>query len=184
LDAEHTNSNLISQLSDQDVSRSRDQVLEQMQWARTYTLELVGTIPDELWEAMPAGLESNIAWQVGHLAVSQYGLMLFRQRGRTPEDLKLMPGWLRKKFSRGTTPAEYSGNPSRDDILAKLATIHEQALREVAELPVDVLREPTEMPYTTYPNKLGALLFCPIHESLHAGQIGVLRRLHGLDPVR
>jgi hypothetical protein len=40
------------------------------------------------------------------------------------------------------------------------------------------------MPYAGYPTKLGALLFCPLHEMIHAGQIGLLRRLMGKPPIR
>jgi hypothetical protein len=41
------------------------------------------------------------------------------------------------------------------------------------------------MPYVEgYPNKLGALLMASHHEFLHAGQIGLLRRLLGKVPVR
>ncbi len=174
----------ISQLSDQDLLRSRDQVIEQMAWARSYTLQLIESVPEELWEAMPSGMATNLAWQVGHLAVAEYGLMLFRQRGRAPGDLNLMPGWLRKKFGRGTTPTAYDGKPSREELLERFSEIHNQALTEAAEFTSEMLREPTDMPYTAYPNKLGALLFCPIHESIHAGQIGTLRRLHGLEPIR
>jgi hypothetical protein len=48
----------------------------------------------------------------------------------------------------------------------------------------ELLLEPTEMPFTAYPIKLGAFLFCPLHESIHSGQIGLLRRAHRLTPVR
>ena len=74
--------------------------------------------------------------------------------------------------------------PTPGELLEKLTAIDQQAQAEVAELSADVLREETEMPFTAYPIKLGALMFAPIHEGLHAGQIGVLRRLHGLDPLR
>jgi hypothetical protein len=50
--------------------------------------------------------------------------------------------------------------------------------------PPELLIEPTEMPYAAFPIKLGAFLFCPLHESIHAGQIGLLRRAHGLAPIR
>ena len=43
-------------------------------------------------------------------------------------------------------------------------------------MTADVLLEPVEMPYAAYPIKLGAILFCPLHEHIHAGQIGVVRR--------
>jgi hypothetical protein len=74
--------------------------------------------------------------------------------------------------------------PSPAELLAMLDKIDTQAHAEVGTLTAEQLGEPTEMPYTAYPIKLGALLFCPIHESLHAGQLGLLRRLHGLDPLR
>jgi hypothetical protein len=46
------------------------------------------------------------------------------------------------------------------------------------------LSEPVDMPYTAYATKLGALLFCSHHEMIHAGQIGLIRRLLGKAPVR
>lgn len=174
-----------SQLTSEQVLRSRDQSLEQIVWARSYSLQLIHSVPEDLWYVRPAGLDTHLAWQVGHLAVSQYGLMLFRQRGRLPGDLKILPGWLRKQFGRGTTPSRGSeGMPSREELLEKLHVINDRALEEVPELTSDQLTEPTEMPYTAYPIKLGALLFCPIHEAIHAGQIGILRRAHGLEPLR
>lgn len=164
---------------------ARDLVLQQIAWARQYTKLLIDSIPLELWYQRPAGFNSHFAWQVGHLAVAQYGLMLFRQRGRLPGDLEIMPGWLRKQFGKGTTPSESAeGMPTPTDLLGLFDRIHQQALEEAAQLTATVLAEPTEMPFTAYPIKLGALLFCPIHEGIHAGQIGVLRRLHGLDPIR
>ncbi len=174
-----------SQLSPEDISRTRDSVLAQMAWARQYTLQLIESVPESLWFDSPSGLPSHLAWQVGHLAVSQYGLMLFRQRGRSPGDLDLMPGWLRKQFGRGTQPGpKVDTSPSPIELLGRLEKIHNQAMAEVAELSSQQLAEPTEMPYAAYPIKLGALLFCPIHESIHAGQIGLIRRAHGLDPLR
>jgi hypothetical protein len=173
------------QLSNLDVASGRNLVVQQMRFARAYTLQLLESIPHSLWYAQPAGVATHIAWQVGHLAVSQYGLMLFRQRGRAAGDLELMPGWLRKQFGRGTQPASSAtGQPEPAELLARLAAIDAQVSQEVPELSAETLREPIDMPYAAYPIKLGALIFCPIHESLHAGQIGLLRRLHGFEPVR
>ena len=102
-----------------------------------------------------------------------------------PGDLELMPGWLRKQFGRGTTPSESAeGMPTPTDLLTMLDKINAQSHAEVALLTAEQLAEPIDMPYAVYPIKLGALLFCPLHESIHAGQLGLLRRLHGLDPIR
>lgn len=169
----------------QKVMAMRDGVLSQMDFARKYTLNLLSAVPDELWSKIPEGASTHFAWQVGHLAVAQYGLMLFRQRGRAEGDLELMPGWLRKQFGRGSIPpVEGEGGPTKAELMAILERIHTTSMATVPSLSPELLSEPTEMPFAGYPIKLGALLFCPIHEGIHAGQIGLLRRLHGLDPIR
>lgn len=157
----------------------------QIQFARDYVLHLLDATPQELWFEIPSGAPSSIAWQVGHLAVSQYGLLMFRQRGREPEDLELVPGWFRKRYARGTTPsAGQEDQPSAVELVDRISRIHSQSLAEIRAADPSRLLDPVEMPYAVYPNKLGAILFCPLHEQIHAGQIGALRRMLGLAPVR
>jgi hypothetical protein len=159
--------------------------IEQIQFARTYTLSLLEEVPRERWFEIPAGLPSNIAWQAGHLAVSQYGLLMFRVRGRQPEDLDLIPGKFRKAYSRQTTPnSDPANQPSPYALIERLAQIHELALAELSEVPPEVLLEEVDRPWAAWPNKLGAIMFCPLHEHIHAGQIGLIRRALGLDPIR
>jgi hypothetical protein len=175
----------VAALSDQQVLNLRDHALAQHQWARQYSLAMIETIPEALWYVIPPGMTTHVAWQVGHLAVSQYGLMLFRQRGRAEGDIELMPGWLRKQFGRGSTPStDIDSMPSRGDLLAHLQAIHSRAADEVSQLPAELLREACDIPFCVYPNKLGALMLAPIHEAIHSGHLGALRRGHGLEPVR
>ncbi len=175
----------VAVLSHENVLAMRDAVLGQIDFARNYTLGLLENTPEALWPIIPAAGSSHIAWQVGHLAVSQYGLMLFRQRGRAEGDLELMPGWLRKRFGRGSVPStDPSEIPTKAALLECLDKIHYVSMSVLPSLSAEQLMEPTEMPYAVHPIKLGALLFCPLHESIHAGQIGMLRRMHGLAPVR
>jgi hypothetical protein len=111
--------------------------------------------------------------------------MLFRQRGRTEDDARLMPGEFRKMFMKGTNPGMDSANyPPPHAILAQLDAVHRQALEEAAEFDPARLGEPSEPPHAGPPNRLGSLLFASHHEMLHAGQIGLLRRLQGLVPLR
>ncbi len=162
----------------------RDSVVGQVKFVRRYTLGLLASVPDELWGVIPTGASTHFAWQVGHLAVAQYGLMLFRQRGRSEGDLELMPSWLRKQYGKGTVPAtDPSKIPPRGELMGYLQKIYDESIATVPNLTAEQLAEPTEMPFAVYPIKLGVLLFCPIHEGLHAGQIGLLRRLHGQDPI-
>ncbi|SMP78029.1 DinB superfamily protein [Neorhodopirellula lusitana] len=157
----------------------------QIEFARAYTLGLLDATPRDRWFERPNGATSQIAWQVGHLAVSQYGLLMFRMRGRHPDDLELIPGRFRKAYARGSKPSDSAdGQLTPDELFDKLARVHELAMQEIANVDPVSLLDPLDMPYAAYPCKLGAALFCPLHETLHAGQIGVIRRGLGLDPVR
>lgn len=157
----------------------------QIHFARDYTQQLLAATPKELWFDMPNSLPTHIGWQVGHLAVSQYGLLMFRIRGRCPEDLDIVSGKFRKAYSRQTVPnPDANAQPSADELLERLNRIHELAMDELQNVDPAVLLEPVDMPYAAYPTKLGAILFCPLHEHIHAGQIGLLRRALGLESVR
>ncbi len=157
----------------------------QIRFARDYTLQLLEATPKEHWFTIPDGLPSNIAWQVGHLTVSQYGLLLFRLRGRQPEDLDLIPGKFRKAYGRGTTPsADATRQPAPDELLERFGRVFELGMAQLESVETAVLTEPVDMPYAAYPIKLGAVMFCPLHEHIHAGQIGLIRRALGLEPVR
>jgi DinB superfamily len=157
----------------------------QIEFARNYTLSILAEIDEALWFTMPPGCPTHVAWQVGHLAMAEYGLCLFRMRGRQEVDLELMTSGFRKLFSRGTIPeADASKYPPAAEIRATLDRVHAQVLKEAPGLTDAQLAEPVEMPYAVHANKLGCLLFCSHHEMLHAGQLGLLRRLLGNQPIR
>jgi hypothetical protein len=163
----------------------RDAALAQLDFARRYTLDLLNATPHDRWYEMTPATPTHIAWQVGHLAVSQYGLLMFRQRGRAPADLDLVPGPFRKAFGRGTQPQPFDdSSESPTDLLARLQKIHEQAYAELSAADPEPLLDPIDMPFAVYPNKLGAILFSPLHEQVHSGQIGLIRRGLGLPPIR
>ncbi len=157
----------------------------QIRFAREYTQSLIADLEPSDWFRQPTEGVTHLAWQIGHLAMAQYGLCLFRMRGRADVDTELMTSAFRKKFSKGTTPdPDPSRNPSPEEICGVFNRVHEQSLSELPEFSELVLDEPIELPYTAFPTKFGGLLFCSHHEMLHAGQIGLLRRLLGKAPVR
>ena len=169
----------MSTLAHLDIAR------RQIEFARTYTHSLLQDLEDADWFRQPREGVTHIAWQVGHLAMAEYGLCLFRIRGRQPEDLELMSGKFRKQFSKGSLPdSNPATNPSAREIREVLDRVHQQALREMAGYSEALLNEPAEDPRAVFETKLGALFFCSHHELLHAGQIGLLRRLLGKPPVR
>ncbi len=158
---------------------------EQIIFSRQYTLSLLADIEDGDWFRIPQGCTTHVGWQVGHLAMAQYGLCLFRQRGRAETDAELMSASFRKQYSRGSQPElDPTKNPTPEDLRSVLERVHAQAMKEMPSLTESQLAEPVDMPYAVAATKLGALFFCSHHEMIHAGQIGLLRRLMGKSSIR
>ncbi len=160
-------------------------VCQQIEFSRSYTLSLLADIGDADWFRQPHEGVTHVAWQVGHLAMAQYGLGLFRMRGRSSDDAQLMSGSFRKKFSKGSAPdPDPANNPSPQEIREVFHRVHLQVMSELPRYSDSQLDEPVDEPYALYPTKLGGLYFCAAHEMMHAGQIGLLRRLLGNATIR
>ena len=157
---------------------------EQIAKARAYSASLLEDLNPDDWFAMPGSGVTHLAWQVGHLAAAEYYLTMVRIRGQKDEDASLIAPELLKLFGRGSTPDPDPGKyPPVEDILQVFHRVHAQAIDELRQLPDAVLDEPTD-PHPMFTTKLGAVSFCPLHEMVHAGQIGLLRRLLGRAPLR
>lgn len=158
---------------------------QQIDFTRGYTRQLLQDTEASEWFRIPDGAVSHLAWQVGHLAMAEYGLTLLRIRGKEPGDAEFIPNDFIRCFQKGTTPlADPGAYPPWKDILAVFDRVHQQAAQEMAGYTMQQLSEPLPAPTAVYENKLGSLLFCPLHEMLHAGQIGTLRRMLGKPPLR
>ena len=109
---------------------------------------------------------------------------MFRIRGQKDEDASLIAPELLKLFGRGSAPTSDPGEyPAADEIRQLFDRVHTRAIEELDVLDDAVLDEPTD-PHPMFSTKLGAAAFCPLHEMVHAGQIGLLRRLRGYPPLR
>lgn len=167
------------------VSPRVELAIKHLESARAYMKGLVADLTPDEWFWTPQPPVSHIAWQVGHLAVAEYGLMLFRQRGRQEVDSELMSGSFRKLFMKGTSAsADRADHPAPEEILAVLERVHQQVLLEVPGFPDADLDQPIDPPHSVVSTRYGSMLFAGDHEMLHAGQIGFLRRLMGKAPVR
>ena len=160
--------------------------LVQINLARTYTLGLLNDIPETDWFWMPVSDVTHIAWQVGHLASAQYHLTLGRIRGNQPMDRELFPtDNFVALFGRTSTPmADIGKYPSPAELRLTLEKITTQARKELFALTdaeLDQAADPSK-PHPVVTTKLSSLLWCAHHEFLHAGQIGLLRRMLGAAP--
>jgi hypothetical protein len=158
--------------------------VDRIKFSRDYTLRLLDSILPGDWFRMPTPDVTHIAWQVGHLAMAEYRLTLVRVRGARPEDASLISPHFLKLFGKDSVPGpEASNYPSPSDIRGVLDRVHAQTLREITELPEAEWDAVATAPHPLFKTKLEGLFWCAHHEMVHAGQIGLLRRLLGQAPV-
>lgn len=167
-------------------SRTRIQIAtDQIEFARRYSLQLIESFEDSEWFQQPGEGVTHLAWQVGHLAMAQYALTMIRLRGKLPEDAEFISSDFFKTFKKGTTPADDATQyPSPQEIRQVFDQVHARALKELAGYCDDELDVKLPEPHAVFDTKLGSVFFCSAHELIHAGQIGLLRRLLGKDPIR
>lgn len=149
--------------------------------AKEFTDDLT---PDE-WFWHPAEFTTHVAWQIGHLAVSDYNLCLRRVRGRTQADQELIPDAFIEHFKLGSKPVAGSEqHPPIAEIKRVFDAVHGQILKELVALSDEQLDVPVEQPHPVFKTKLGAVDYAPSHEMVHIGQIALLRRLMGKPALR
>ena len=162
----------------------RELAVAQIKEARSYVSAILETIPEADWLRFPTGCESNIAWQVAHLAMANYRLGLERVRSVQPADESLIPKAFIEIYQKGTVP-----NPSADknfpipEIKRIFAAVYDQLLKEEGGWTDEFLHGETATPHRLFTKKIDALWWCGRHEMLHAGQIGLIRRMLGQKPI-
>jgi hypothetical protein len=158
--------------------------IDQIVFARNYTIGLLDQTPSTEWFRQPAGGVSHVAWQVGHLTFAQYRLALWRIRGPQPQDAELISEEFVRLFGPKSVPdADPAKYPTAAEIRARFDKVHEWVLRELPSLQEADLDQPVPHPHPFAKTKLLALLWCAHHEMMHAGQIGLLRRQLGYPPL-
>lgn len=156
--------------------------IDEIRTARSYTRNLLQGTPHDKWFVMPPAGASHIAWQVGHLAIAQYRLLLERIRGRRKSDEALISTDFLKTFGAGSKPASADQCPTVDAIMSVFDAVHEQAMCELPALSDASLDEAPTKPHPLFAIKHGSLTWCVRHEMVHAGQIGLLRHQLGCAP--
>jgi len=158
--------------------------IEQLVFARTYTLRLLGTIDPGDWFKMPSEGVTHIAWQVGHLAMAEYRLALERLRGARPEDSNLISDTFLHQFGRDSVAEpDPEKNPSVAAIRSVFERVHAQTLLEMREFPESNLDLAPLKPHPLCATRFECVRWCSHHEMIHTGQIGLLRRLFGAKPI-
>jgi hypothetical protein len=163
----------------------RDLAIEQIVSVREYTKRLLDNVRPEDWFRIPPAGVSHVGWQTGHLCFAEYRVALLRTRGARPGDELILPPKYVELFGAKSKPDPDAGRyPGPNEIREVLDRIHRQVLAEMSVLPeAEMDAPPATLPHPIAKTKLWALLWCAQHEMVHAGQIGLIRRQLGYDPL-
>jgi DinB superfamily len=157
---------------------------EQIKFARSYTLDVLAGVNDDDWFRPPPGGVTHLAWQVGHLAMAEFRMVLERVRGARPDDADVLPPEYLQIFGRGSEPLAAGVNyPPMDTIRGVFARIHERVLAELqffsdVQLAVRPLTE-----HRIANTGLRCLWWCSQHELIHTGQIALIKRQLGYPAI-
>ncbi len=135
--------------------------IDQIVFARNYTLGLLNQTCVEDWFRQPAAGVSHIGWQVGHLALAEFRMALWRIRGPLPKDDALVsPDLIRLSGAQSAPEADPAKYPTGAQIRAVLDRVHEHVLQELPGLADVELDQPVPKPHRFANTKLKALLWC------------------------
>jgi len=147
--------------------------------------DFIDGLEPDLWFRMPAEGVTHIAWQVGHITLVNYSLGMMRIRGKRAEDAGLIPESYSASFGRGSVPSrDQTTYPSRERLVEIYKKVNEQLQKEMETYTLEQLEEPSQPEHPLFKTKFETLVFLPYHAMMHLGQMGLLRRLSGLPPLR
>jgi hypothetical protein len=158
--------------------------LEQIDFARRYTRERIESVPLVQWFTISPGGVTNLAWQVGHLAMAEYRLCLERLRPRTSADEELISDEMLLAFGRDSVPASSADSGFHaEEILTVFDRVHARVLEELPGYPDADLDLPPLKPHKYFQTRIAGLRYAPLHEMIHCGQIAIIRRMLGQKPI-
>ena len=158
-------------------------IREQSLATRELTLKILRETPFEIWYETPPIIESNIAWQVGHLIVSEYYHSIAVISGPNWDIFKevLLTAYF-PIYSMMTKSTSNEIQPKPETLLRELEIINNYATSQfdtLKDADLDNLLEPTKMKHPIAKTKYEALTWSFRHEMWHLGQISTLKRVLG-----
>ncbi len=161
-----------------------DILIDRLQRARRWTIDLIDNFEESKWFDAPAPGVGHVAWQLGHLAASQVVLVHTRCFNLNYTDH--LSASFRDTFGRGSKPvADRAAYPPLADIRGTFDRIHNETIELIKKInPAELDTPAYGDPHPMFTHKAGAIGMTAMHECFHAGQIALIRRLAGKDPLR
>lgn len=153
----------------------KDQVIE----TRSFINRLIPELPEELWFTIPANTDSNFAWQIGHLMLSQSFHAITSLTGRHPVIYEMMPVAEYVKLFNGMGALHRSVGKEAITVsrLKELFDrVHEVCIENLGKLPDSILDEPVPFKHPLAVTKYEALAWSYRHEMWHSAEMEAIKR--------
>lgn len=156
-----------------------DTLAVQLRYTHWVVTQTMGGITHEQALIAPPEGGNCMNWVLGHIASSRNGML--KMLGVEPA----MDAAADERYRRGSTAVTADDAVPTDDLLAAFDKAQAGLLEGLRNLPEERLGDPAPFspgndPDETVGSLLAGLLF---HESYHVGQLGVLRRSVGCEPI-
>jgi len=147
--------------------------LQQLSFARMYTLGQVKQSPEAAWDVQPEGFSNTLRWNIGHI----YAVMESFISRAIPGYEPVHPEWI-PLFAPGSSPANWEVKAPSNEELWNALKEQEQRVTSVLE---GKLNDPLPGPVQIRDHKMDTVdalvQFTVWHEGVHAGVISGLNRV-------
>lgn len=153
--------------------------LRALDFARGMTLSFLQDIPDDKWCHQPIPNANHACWVVGHLARTDsfFRATFAGQESKVPKEWDGL-------FGMGSTPnGDASNYPAPSELRDALAAQREDLKKWLASLSSEQAAKALEGDWLQFAPDIGSLpgsIAC--HESVHAGQLTLVRKSLGISP--
>ena len=145
-----------------------------------WTNKLIESVPIGKWETTPEVIETNIAWQIGHLLMSHYFHTVMVIVGHQRDLLEKIPMRQYDEIFTMGQPSAVKGRVDCVVLLDQLKLTQNRSLEIIRSLAPEQLQnvlEPTRIPHPVAKTKFESLDWNIKHTMYHCGQIGMLKRV-------
>lgn len=145
-----------------------------------WTNKLIESVPFDNWEQTPEVLETNVAWQAGHLLMSHYFHTAMVIVGHQRDLLEKIPMRQYDEIFTNGQPSDVKGRVDPTVLLGQLRLMQTRSLEIIKSLAPENLHgplEPTRIPHPIAKTKFESLDWNIKHTMYHCGQIGILKRV-------
>jgi len=163
----------------------REQIIE----SRNFVNRLISEIPQELWYVIPENTDSNFAWQIGHLMISENFHAIICITGINDKVSRIIPlkDYVKLFNGMGTQHRSVEKDPiPAAKLLEQFNAIHEICIENLSRLNDDILHdklEPIPFEHPVARNKYEALSWCFKHEMWHSAEMEAIKSALGY-PIR